>query len=541
MTGMDELLDMLADNPEEAKRQRAERLAAAKAKKEEAHRLTLVNKLQALASIQHILDTSDARKEERRKTLQEQLATAERAAMQYEREFGEAAESEKEEISRKLASAKRRKSEAQNSLDTLDEKFAAEQAKLENNKKMAAGLLRQAERDGRLPFKAELIDNPGNAVVSTKGDLFCVGDYLEFEKEGVWKVTAIDSQNRTIKLLPLTARSTEKRLEVHKLPKFTKVSYSESELALKKLLTQAWEYGEVRNSGIDKETFLAHRDELKISANSGAVYLYNGRWIARFDPYDDIPEGAAYAWPEPENEDFRKSVCTQFLARQRENPYSPVSLMKKMFGPDFAAIAAEYGRKGTDTEILEEINKAWEEMKLQAGAQDTSQEFGLCAYEYSLLPKLTAPAKERFDNAQNIERIARDFIAGIRVSLSVKLAEEKAEAERVAQEKLKSDPRYKAVPAELMGQFKELGITVRANTQECYLPGFRGRRGITHEPFSRWFLQDSKAKMGILYRMKDILKSRYGASFTCEWCEHSGAWWHVASSVDLNELYQLLA
>ena len=541
VTGMDELLDMLADNPEEAKRQRAERLAAAKAKKDEAHRLTLVNKLQALASIQHSLDTSDARKEERRKTLQDQLATAERAVMRYEREFGEAAESEKEELSRKLVSANRRKSEARTSLDTLDEKFAAEQAKLENNKKMAVGLLRQAERDGRLPFKAELIDNPGNAVVSTRGDLFCVGDYLEFEKEGVWKVTATDSQNRTIKLLPLTVRSTEKRLEVHKLPKFTKVSYSESELALKKLLTQAWEYGEVRNSGIDKETFLAHRDELKISANSGAVYLYNGRWIARFDPYDDIPEGAAYAWPEPENEDFRKSVCTQFLARQRETPYFPVSLMKKLFGPDFAAIAAEYGRKGTDTEILEEINKAWEEMKLQAGAQDTSQEFDLCVSEYSLLPRLTAPAKKRFDNAQNIERIARDFIAGIRVSLSVKLAEEKAEAERVAQEKLKSDPRYKTIPAELLDQFKELGITVRANTQECYLPGFRGRRGVTHEPFSRWFLQDSKAKMGVLYRMKDILKSRYGASFTSEWSEHSGAWWHVASSVDLKELYQLLA
>lgn len=240
----------------------------------------------------------------------------------------------------------------------------------------------------------------------------------------------------------------------------------------------------------------------------------------------------------------RKQLWEQSRQAQdskRENPYSPVSLMKKLFGHDFAAIAAEYGRKGTDTEILEEINKVWEEMKVQAGTQDTSQEFGLCAYEYSLLPKLTVPVKERFDNAQDIERIARDFIAGIRVSLSTKLAEEKAEAERVVQEKLKSDPRYKTVPAELMAQFKELGITVRANTQECYLPGFRGRSGTTHEPFSRWFLQDSKAKMGALFRMKDILKARYGASFTDRWDEFSGAWWHVASSVDLKELYQLLA
>lgn len=212
-----------------------------------------------------------------------------------------------------------------------------------------------------------------------------------------------------------------------------------------------------------------------------------------------------------------------------------------MFGPDFAAIAAEYGRKGTDTEILEVISKAWEEMKLQAGAESALQEFELCASQYRLFPLLTALVNKHFDNTQDIERIVRDFIAGIREALNTRMAEEKAEAERVAQEKLKADPRYKRVPTELVTQFKELGITVRPNTQECYLPGFRGRRGVTHEPFSRWFLQDSKAKMGPLYRMKDTLKARYGASFTDRWEEFSGAWWHVASSVDLKELYQLLA
>lgn len=161
VTGMDELLDMLADNPEEAKRQRAERLAAAKAKKEEAHRLTLVNKLQVLASIQHSLDASDARKEERRKTLQEQLATAERAVMRYEREFGEAAESEKEELSRKLASAKRRKSEAQNSLDTLVKNSQPSKPSWKTTKKWPPVCCAKPSADGRLPFKAELIDNPG--------------------------------------------------------------------------------------------------------------------------------------------------------------------------------------------------------------------------------------------------------------------------------------------------------------------------------------------------------------------------------------------
>lgn len=114
-----------------------------------------------------------------------------------------------------------------------------------------------------------------------------------------------------------------------------------------------------------------------------------GDGLPALTPTMTFPKARRMRGRSPENEDFRKSVCTQFLARQRENPYSSVSLMKKMFGPDFAAIAAEYGRKGTDTEILEEINKAWEEMKLQAGAQDTSQEFGLCASEYRLLPQLT--------------------------------------------------------------------------------------------------------------------------------------------------------
>lgn len=43
------------------------------------------------------------------------------------------------------------------------------------------------------------------------------------------------------------------------------------------------------------------------------------------------------------------------------------------------------------------------------------------------------------------------------------------------------------------------------------------------------------------YRAKELLKSRFGAKFFQDSGEFKGAWWHIPSSVDLTELYNLLS
>lgn len=545
VTGMDELLDMLADNPEEAKRLRAERLAAAKAKKEADFAKTLINKVQVLASIQASIDSADSRKEARRKSLQEDIATAERAIARYQGALSSAeSDEDKEDFARRLAAAQLKKREAERKLGGLDAAFAAELSKLENNRKMTVGLLRQAERDGKLPFSPSIIDNPGNAAVSTSGQLYCVGDCFEFEKvSGIYKVVGVRASAREIDIVNLLQDSGKRTFPLNKLPKGTKVSYSESEIALKKLLGTTWRYSEIRSSGIDRETFLSHIDELNISPYYGAVYLSGGKYIACFSDHhaENLPDDARYAWPDVENEDFRKAVCEQYLQHLREEPYSQYSansFMGGLFGDNFKAIAAEYGNKGTESELLEIAAYAWEDMLLDTTSLEARLD--LCRQGIAL-QRIIRRIKEKYDNdSQQVARLVGDYLQGIQDDLVTRIREEREQLERIERERLRADPRFKEVPAELAQKFREIGVEVSVNVREAHFAGFRGRRGSSYEPFARWFLQDATFG-GPLYRMKEMLKSRYDAQFTKTWTEHGGAWWHIPSSTDLEELYNFLA
>lgn len=538
VTGMDELLDMLADNPEEAKKQRAERLAAAQAKKDENYRMSLVNKLQVLASIQQNLDSLDGRKELKKATLEGDLEKTQGTLNRLNNYLANASEDKKADYQKRIDAATRKIADTKAKLDTLDLVFEREREKLQNNKNMASGILRQAQRDGKLPFSPELIDQPGNAVVSTKGELFCLGDMIEDQSHNIAKIIEVDSTNREITIRSVFS-GVERRFVLSKLPPVTKVSYSETELALKNVLSRSWYYWDLMQSGLDKETFNEHIDEIEISGQYG-VYILNGKYIARFSGETDIPDGAKLVWPEPENEDFKKAVCVQYL-KEPKSAYNPgARLMSGLFGENYEEIAVTYGNKGTDAEILGLISEAWENHVKERLVETAEGKLNLCSH-YGIRDVLTDNALKQYDNSKDIKRLGEDFLAGLRITLQDKIKEEKAEAERLKMEALRNDPNYKEVSAEMKEKFNNLGITVKTNTQECYLPGFKGRRGTTYDPFERWFLQDKNAKMGKLYKMREILKSRYRAMFTSDWPEFNGAWWHVPSSVDLNELYDLLS
>lgn len=543
VTGMDELLDMLADNPEEARRMRAERLAAARAKKDAEFAQALINKLQVLASIQAGIDSADTRKEARRKTLLEQRAAAERAVARQQSALSAAESAEdKEESARRLAAAQLRKREAERKLEGLDEAFAAELAKLENNRRMTAGMLRQAERDGKLPFSSSLIDNPGNAAVSTSGQLFCVGDFFEFEgASGVYMVVEVRAAAREVDLVDILRDGGKRTLPLSKLPKGKKVSYAESELALKKLLSRQWKYADIRSSGIDRDTFLSHLDELDISPYYGAVYVSGGKYLVSFSAYGDpLPDDARYAWPDIDNEDFRKAVCEQYLeyVRRHPSPYSANEFLKALFGDNFGDIAAGYGHTGTESELLELAAGTWED--LQLGTTSLEARLDLCRLG-TARQRITREIRERYDNdSRQVARLVGDYLQGIQDDLATRIREEREQAARIERERLRADPRFREVPAELAQKFREIGVEVSVNVREASFAGFRGRRGASYEPFARWFLKDATFG-GPLYKMKDMLKSRYDAQFTKTWTEHGGAWWHIPSSTDLEELYNFLA
>ena len=303
-------------------------------------------------------------------------------------------------------------------------------------------------------------------------------------------------------------------------------------------------YAQIRSSGIDKDMFLNHINEIRIRWSAGAVIRIGGELDVVWEgAYSAVPpEGAVPVWPEPENESFKKAVLTRYLERVRSGKSPFCTLLEGLFGENYQELAQEYGQRGTDAEILEKCSILWEEYK-KDNKLDTATSIALAFREqtYSITRRVLDPICEIYDNARDIERVFKDFFRGTQERAQQEAAEEQREAERAANEKLREDPRYKEVPADIAAKFSALGISIRVNREETYIPGFKGRRGVTHEPFSRWFFQDSAGVGGTLYRMKDLLKSRYDAKFTKDWREHSGAWWHVSSLADLQEIYELLA
>jgi hypothetical protein len=126
--------------------------------------------------------------------------------------------------------------------------------------------------------------------------------------------------------------------------------------------------------------------------------------------------------------------------------------------------------------------------------------------------------------------------------LREKVRQIEKEEERAKLEAVKDHPDYKEIPERIQEAFRQMGITVKTNMTQAVLSGGRRFRDTTVEPFSRWFFQDEHGKGGVLFRVKDILKSRYGAKFFSSYSgDFQGAWWHVDSKEDLEDIYELMA
>ena len=146
-----------------------------------------------------------------------------------------------------------------------------------------------------------------------------------------------------------------------------------------------------------------------------------------------------------------------------------------------------------------------------------------------------------FDNLHEFSRAEVAFSSGKRAELAALEQERRREEEKRALEALKSHPDYKEVPADIAVKFEELGLTVRVNTTDISLR-YRNYRAQSFAAFARYFINDRAGIGGPLNKVKDILKARYDAKFTKGWPEYPGmAWWHMPATVDLNEIYNLIA
>ena len=152
--------------------------------------------------------------------------------------------------------------------------------------------------------------------------------------------------------------------------------------------------------------------------------------------------------------------------------------------------------------------------------------------------------KDKADNTEEMRDIAIQYKQAklVEVNAEVDELEEAEEAKRRALEraetdKLKNHPDFKEVPEKMEKAFAEIGIKVVCNHSAINNYG-------SFEPFSRWCLYDKKAMPNTLFKKKGILKSQYSAKFLKGKINGMGddsrAWWHIPSSIDLDDLFNEL-
>ncbi len=561
----DDYLDLLEADPEEAKRKRLAKLEAKKAEEKARQDKLLINTLQQLASAAGALARIDANKEAESSSIDRKVAELRREIENTSYLKSKAVtEEEQAKWQKKVEKAEAHAKSLEARKAKLNEKYEAKRLELEARVKQKSGFLRGRAKSEGLPFDERLIDHPEDCLVTMDGRVIAVRNCYELKEDcrassggligrsgTIFIISAVNPTERLIQVESIVgtvhfpkSQKDYQWIDSAMLPRLgmVQVSYSEKEINAKKLLSREWNFRDLANGTLDRETFLENLGDVKL--NEYDTYIFRNPESGKIE-FREL-HGANIqniVYPDPQSEDFRKSVCTAYLELKRSEStnYYINQIMALLFG-DYKAVATEYGVIATESEIRSAIAQVWEEFKRERSGLSASELLSdLSRTRISV--SMGMRAKELGDNPdEQINNLVVDYITALMDDLHEKVRIEKEEAERIAQEALRSNPNYKEIPADIAEAFKKIGLTVKYNTARIALAGFRGRRGDVFGPFERLFLQDDRGKNGTLYRMKDILKARYRAQFSSDPCDgFRGAWWHVPASVDVKELYRLLA
>jgi len=571
----DEFVDMLESDPEEAKKRRLERLAKKEAERREREDKISLNNLAQLQNATIALANIDSDKEGERERLTEKIPETEKKIARYEARLKEAKDKDEiERIEAALGINKRSLASSKKALETLDTRFADKKEKLGTKIKQTTGYLKAIGQKGRLPFDKAVLDNPNTSVVTPSGECISVNDTLEVKAEEwdgadtgtILKITEIDVADKLFKCESVTGylsyaafKNVNKKksdgnydfgwhpiAEWPSAGTMVKVSYSEKELALKKVLnSQITYYADILKLGLDKDTFYDNLDKLQLSSSSLMIFRdEEGFKISRLAAMEG--DKSSLVFPEPTDENFRRKLCEAYLKSDRN--YYDNHLMQGLLGENFQEIAMKYGKSLSESEVTEIAAGVWKALQakvLENGENETSARrlLNLCMdYRYNLIADARAEAGKRGDNQEDINGWISKYISSLEDDLQNKLISQQAEEKKKEMEALKDHPDYTEVPEKVSGAFAELGITVKTNMTRMTIPGFKRRRGDEIEPFKRWYFQDKNGKNGAIFKAKEMLKARFGAKFFSDaGGEFNGAWWHVPITADLAEIYELIS
>lgn len=321
-------------------------------------------------------------------------------------------------------------------------------------------------------------------------------------------------------------------------------TYSEKEIMLQKKLAEKYsDYGKLPEV-MDKDFFTEYYDKISFSGMVGLVGR-DASGVIGLHKY--LEDGVKIVWPDTKDENLRKAVAEFALQKKRDEElsYWDKNTLQEFFGYNWEAQIAEYGSKATQADVVKYMQEQWQnELK---GRNQTLREYVQQIQEYSStlennLRAFVINAGTLGDNTAEIQKWAIEARSAIEAEISKAREDIRAEEEKAKLEAVKNHPDYKEIPENIKQAFDRIGITVKVNTGDIVLPGFKGRGGERLPAFSRWFMQDSNGKSGSLYRMKDQIKGQFAAKYFADaGGEFNGSWWYVDAKTELSRIYELLA
>lgn len=570
---------MFAANPEEARKKIQEQLAA-KAKGE-ADRLkaSLLAQFGAYSANMQALSTLESKRETERKELMDKITGLKadieeykaRGAAMPEGSSGRVSASQR--VQRETEALAKREAELAN----LDIRFDQNKTKLEGNIKRASSTLKAAANNGTLPVDASLLDHPEDVLVTAdgsqvigKGDMYEVTRYtgaisciikIVSVANGL-AVNGVTIPYKGFKFEQLTGkpansysnnlpqRMSKDSNDMVTLSRFldknssepmpVRCSYSEKEIEIQQKLSQPFtDYAKLKE--LDKDFFAEYYNKMSFSG----MYGFVGRDASgTIGLYERMAEGVTIVYPDTENENLRKAVGTAALAEKRSTTgvgYWSKNTLRTFFGANWESAIAEYGTKTTQAEVLAACEKAWKRETINDGYSERQLSEMPSSWTNGVWSVISSEVNLLGDNKEEIGSWFREFRDTTTMHLLGIREQGRVEAEKAKLDALRDHPDFKEIPEATKQAFDKLGITVKTNTGNLVMPGFKGR-STTAPAFSRWYFQDRDGKNGKLYRMREQLKGQFKAEYFADaGGEFNGSWWHVDAKTDLARIYELLA
>ena len=439
-------------------------------------------------------------------------------------------------------------------IDTIDARYEKKIKEKEELLRIKKGALKKAKD---LPFDISVLDDPNSAIITQNGFSWQKGKLYQFEKNEQTVILKVEEvQQKKAKIEILVGRNTGETtwltaLELNKIKGVAPCTLSEDEINLKRIIAEGVEYG-VLAKKLSKEAFHENLAELKVKGDF-FVIREDGTIDSIYDTSGRNAKKENIVYPDSTDEALKSKVFKEYLRRMREGVGRSdyMDAMRNVYGNvDVGRMAAEYGEKMPVSEIREAVAKRYAEIYKDQIEDDyyDSKLSSLTELQSRLRQGLenllVDQIIDKADNTEEMKDIAIQYKQAklVEVNAEVDELEEAEEAKRRALEraetdKLKNHPDFKEVPEKMEKAFAEIGIKVVCNHSAINNYG-------SFEPFSRWCLYDKKAMPNTLFKKKGILKSQYSAKFLKGKINGMGddsrAWWHIPSSIDLDDLFNEL-